>query len=149
MRSQPIRRTESEQPEPLRKLTALKMKMSTGKDFGEIYKYFFDHFGEKEEFLAMGKEVQHPLLKMVITELTSTIFKKKFNPPQYSKFIHLPDQRFLHGSCIFPGVFAVFFYFEDLDAGMAALNRVPSSGRIEYARFSVRTSDKMPPYAAN
>jgi hypothetical protein len=149
MRSRPTRRIDPDLPAPLRRLTALKMKMSTGKDFSEIYGYFFDHFGENNEFLTLGKEVSHPLLKMVITQLTSTIFKKKFNPPQHSKFIHLPDQRFLHGSCIFPGVFAVFFYFEDLDSGMAALNRVPSSGRIEYARFSVRTSDKMPPHAAN
>ena len=38
----------------LRKLEDLKEKMQVEEDFGAIWKFFFDHFGENPEFMALG-----------------------------------------------------------------------------------------------
>ena len=133
----------------VRRLPALKLKMATDSDFSAIYNFFFEHFGENPEFLKFGEQIEHPLLEQTLTHIARAVFKTNLSLPRHAKFIHLPDQHFVHGSCLFTGVLAAFFYFEDIDAGMAAFLSTSLTGNTEMARFSVKQLGKSSPVSAN
>jgi hypothetical protein len=137
----------SENYRVLRRLPALKMKMATGTDFTAVFHFFFEHFGEKPDFMKLGKKIDHPMLAQVLTHVAGSVFRNAANI-KHSTFLHLPDQHFIHGSCIFEGVMASFFYFEDLDAGMASLMS-PGSLRVQVVRFSIKQMGKVSPSSAN
>ena len=133
----------------MQRLPALKLKMATISDFSAIYNFFFEHFGENPEFLKFGEQIQHPLLEQTLTQIARAIFKTKLSVPREGRFIHLPDQHFVHGTCLFTGIVATFFYFEDIDAGMAAFLSFSQPGKTEMARFSVKQLGKPSPVSNN
>ncbi|MBI3959277.1 MAG: hypothetical protein HY328_10755 [Chloroflexi bacterium] len=133
----------------LRRLPALKLKMATGTDFSAIYHFFFEHFGENPAFMTMGEQTRHPLLEQTLAHIARSVFKTDLSLPSHVRLIHLPDQHFIHGTCLFPKLLATFFYFEDLDAGMAAFVSSSFSGETEVARFSVKQLGKPSPVSTN
>lgn len=58
-----------------------------------------------------------------------------------SRIIRIPERWFLHGACLFKDRVASFFYFEDIDSGMAPFLSMSQPGRTEMARFSPRISE--------
>jgi hypothetical protein len=122
----------------LQRLPSLKLKMVSGGDLFAIYQYFLDHFGENDEFMQMGVKTRNPMIEQVLTQIARSIFKEKIQPPQRSRIIRIPERGFLHGSCIFKDRIASFFYFEDIDSGMAAFLSPSLSSGTEMARFSIR-----------
>ncbi|MFN3331558.1 MAG: hypothetical protein ACK47M_03455 [Caldilinea sp.] len=126
----------------LQRLPNLKLKMVSGADLYEIYHYFLDHFGENDEFMQMGVQTSSPMIEEILTQIARSIFKENVRPPQRSRIIRIPERGFLHGSCIYKGRMASFFYFEDIDSGMAAFLSLQSPDRTEMARFSIRTPGK-------
>jgi hypothetical protein len=132
----------------LRRLPALKMKVTTGTNFAAIYNYFFDHFGENPEFMRLGEPSEQPLLEQILTHMANTVYKTQVSLV-HSRFVHLPDQKFIHGSCLLKEGVVTFFYFEDLDAGMAALASPGRSVETRLVRFSVKQMGKVTPASGN
>jgi len=143
------RRQRPEYYQALRRLPALKLKMATGTDFSAIYNFFFEHFGENVVFMKMGEQTRHPLLEQTLAHIARSMFKADISLPSQVRLIHLPDQHFIHGTCLFPKLLATFFYFEDLDAGMAAFASSAFSGETKIARFSVKQPGKPSPVSKN
>ena len=143
------RKQRLEYHQAVRRLPALKLKMATESDFSAIYNFFFEHFGENPEFLKFGDHIEHPILEQTLTHIARAIFKTDLPLTTHGRFIHLPDQHFVHGSCLFTGIMAAFFYFEDIDAGMAAFLSMSFTGNTEMARFSIKQLGKSSPVSAN
>ena len=122
----------------LQRLPNLKLKMVSESDLFAIYHYFFDHFGENDEFMQMGVQTSSPMIEQVLTEIARSLFEENIRKPKQSRIIRIPDRGFLHGSCIFRDRMASFFYFEDIDIGMAAFLSMSGAAQTEMARFSIR-----------
>ncbi len=126
----------------LQRLPNLKLKMVSESDLFAIYHYFFDHFGENDEFMQMGVQTSSLMIEQILTEIARSIFNETIRPPKQSRIIRIPERGFLHGSCIFKDRVASFFYFEDIDSGMAAFLSMSTPGQTEMARFSLQRLGK-------
>jgi len=131
----------------LRKLEDLKEKMQVEEDFGAIWKFFFDHFGENPEFMALGAradETMHLFLEPILENICKQLVKREVMAAQFI-LTELPDQKFYHGPCLTDAGIAVVFYFEDLKMGMFSLTPGLGSELVHYGRFStIPVTDKAP-----
>ena len=62
----------------LRKLEDLKEKMQVEEDFGAIWKFFFDHFGENPEFMALGAQADEEM-RLFLEPILESICKQLVN----------------------------------------------------------------------
>lgn len=114
----------------------LKTKLTTAKKFDEIWNYFFDHFMENADFMAMGKPIQrHELLEAVLAQIAGRLFKVDAAVLEI-RLIKLDEQNFIHGCGMLNGHLTSVIYFEDDHVGI--FNIVMDNGRTEMARFSGR-----------
>jgi hypothetical protein len=112
----------------------LKEKLKTATKFDEIWNYFFDHFMENAEFMAMGKPIQrHELLEAVLAQIAARLFKTD-KAILAMRLIKLDEQNFIHGCGMLNGQLTSVIYFEDDHVGV--FNIVMGDGRTEIARFS-------------
>ena len=122
----------------LRKLEDLKEKMQAEEEFGAIWKFFFDHFGENEEFMKLGARADEDM-RLFLEPILESICKQVVNRDvMVAQFIltGLPDQKFYHGPCLTDAGVAVVFYFDDLKMGMFSLTPALGSSLVHYGRFS-------------
>lgn len=128
--------------DPVKQLPALKVKLVTAKNFLDVFNYFFDHFGENEDFMGLGEPKPHPLLEEVLVHTARQVIQSPVIIVRNAFFIHLPEQHFIHGACLFNAHLANFFYFEDIDTGMLALAPSPLGKETQIARFSCQQLGK-------
>ncbi len=118
----------------LNRLKELKDKLMVAEEIGDIWDFFFDHFGENPEFMALGKRRKSPLLHGILVKLGTELFgpKGKLTALQ---LVVLRSQRFAHGSCFLGGLPATVLYFADIGLGSAAVTD-PATGRTHFIRFT-------------
>jgi len=122
----------------LRKLEDLKEKMQVEEDFGAIWKFFFDNFGENPEFMALGEradETTRLFLEPILESICAQIVNHEVMTAQFV-LTQIRDQKFYHGPCLTDAGIAVVFYFEELKMGMFSLTPSLGSGLVHYGRFS-------------
>jgi hypothetical protein len=122
----------------IQKLGELREKMQTEEDFGAIWKFFFDHFGENPEFMAMGEradETMHSFLEPILESICKQALSREVMVAQFI-LTEAPGQKFYHGPCLTDAGIAVVFYFDDVKTGMFSLTPSLGSGLVHYARFS-------------
>jgi hypothetical protein len=122
----------------LQKLDELKEKMQVEEDFGAIWKFFFDHFGENPEFMALGERADEAMclfLEPILEGICKQVVNRDVMAAQFI-LTEFPDQKFYHGPCLTDAGIAVVFYFEDLKMGMFSLTPGLGSGLVHYGRFS-------------
>ncbi|MBO0726816.1 MAG: hypothetical protein J2P52_14525, partial [Blastocatellia bacterium] len=86
----------------LKKLEDLKEKMQIEEDFGAIWKFFFDHFGEDPEFMMMGEradETMRLFLEPILENICEQLVNREVMAAQFI-LTELPDQKFYHGPCL-------------------------------------------------
>lgn len=74
----------------LQKLEDLKEKMQVEEDFGTIWKFFFDHFGENPEFMALGARADETM-RLFLEPILESICKTVGQPRSDGRAIH-PDR---------------------------------------------------------
>ena len=118
-------------------LDTLKQNLLTATQFKEVANYFLTHFGENREFMALGDHADHAMIQMAVEQIVAQVYKDK-NAIVLTKvkLIHLPEQRFLHGSFIVNGHIGTVIYFEDVYKGLVVI--APPSGDCHFCRFSGR-----------
>ena len=122
----------------LKKLEDLKKKVQAEEDFEAIWKFFFDHFGDNEEFMKLGAradEDMHLFLEPILESICKQLVNRDVMAAQFI-LTELPDQKFYHGPCLTDAGVAVVFYFDDLKMGMFSLTPGLGSGLVHYGRFS-------------
>jgi hypothetical protein len=118
----------------LDKLEELKEKLMVAEQISDVWNFFFDHFGEDPQFIALGKTRKSPLLRSILAKLG----KELFGPGGKLTALRLKvlrAQRFAHGSCTLGGHPATVLYFADIGLGAAAVTD-PRSGRTHFIRFT-------------
>ncbi|MCU0495206.1 MAG: hypothetical protein MUD01_26770 [Chloroflexaceae bacterium] len=127
----------------LRQLNKLKLKMTEEKQISDVFTYFFDHFGENEEFLKLGKPKRHELVEQVVGKTVGNLLKLKNVAVMYNfLLIHIPEQSFYHGGCMIGGKMVMIIYFDDIQMGCISVAMSFQGGKTQFVRFStVATSD--------
>ena len=124
--------------EPLPHLAILKMKLVNEDDFHAIYSYFFDHLGENDAFMRMGKQKRNKRLEQVLAVAAQEALMTERAVMQNMFFIYLRGHRFTHGAAQINGYLASYIYFADIDVGMLALSPFPGSREeSKFVRFSM------------
>jgi hypothetical protein len=117
-------------------LKTLKTKLKEEKDdLGDIMSFFFDSTEANPEFLGRGKQSRDPLLDSILSEIAKTLFGKN-SKVQQALCVRLPDDQFIHGTCMIEGKMGNYFYFEDIEMGLVAIIMSFSSSKTQFARFS-------------
>jgi hypothetical protein len=132
----------------LQKLEDLKEKMQAEEDFGAIWKFFFDHFGEHPEFMALGApadETMHLFLEPILENICKQVVNRDVMAAQFI-LTELSDHKFYHGPCLTDAGIAVVFYFEELKMGMFSLTPGLGSELVHYGRFSTMHVSGAPPF---
>jgi hypothetical protein len=119
----------------LHMLPLLKQKLVQATEFNKVFHYFFDHFGENREFMSLGQQVRHEELEALIPRIAGEILGTKVILMKLM-LIHLPKQQFVHGTAVFNGRMASFFYFEDSKVGMMAVLGPSPNAETKFSRFS-------------
>lgn len=122
-------------------LAELKTLLVEGKEFDKIYTYFFDHLGENNDFLRLGKKDPRSGMESVLEVVTGEMFKKRVKIDNLMAF-RIPNEPFLHGTCMIEASIMTFFFFEDIAVGLAGLMSLLNPTHTLCVRF---TGQKAPP----
>lgn len=120
------------------KLTELGKKITTDSNFSNIYKFFFDHLAENDDFLNVGKRKKNPILKKIIQSAGEQILLEKATVTKLV-LIHVKSHDFYHGACVLNGHPSSLIYFNNTKTGIVCIS-LPN-GRIMYSRFSSTVID--------
>jgi hypothetical protein len=118
-------------------LVTLKEKLVNASEFSDVMHYFFDHFGEDEEFMALGEGGRTPFLESVLTEVAKQLFQIGVVRIDM-RLIHLPEQKFVHGMVTMNDKPANVFYFDDIHVGLMAVIWSLEPPETKYVRFTGR-----------
>jgi len=115
------------------KIEELRRQLVEAEDLLPVWNFFFDHFGENPDFIALGKMARSPLLEEVLLRVGKQLFGEDVRT-MGPTLIKLRKYKFLHGSGLINGRLAVLFFFTDLDMGMVSV--VDSGGHTHLVRFT-------------
>jgi hypothetical protein len=118
----------------LAKLATLREKLLHADDFGTVWKYFLDHFGEDPAFIALGEPASEPFLEAVFAEVGRQLVGRPVTVRNL-RLIRLAEQGFIHGGALLDGRPANVLYFEDVRVGMLGVVWSVAPGEMKYARF--------------
>jgi hypothetical protein len=107
--------------ECFKKLTELKLKLVTADDFYEVFNFFFDHFGESDEFIKVSVPQHNDLLQQVLVACAEPVLQQRIVSVHNALMLYVAEHQFYHGAAFFNQFMINFFYFEDIDAGLLAI----------------------------
>lgn len=125
----------------LKQLQELKRKLLREKSLSKVWGFYMDKFADLPEFTDEGDRAENALLDTLIREICHQLFGDIF-VIQDTMTIYIPEQKFYHGPLMVSDRIGGFIYFEDVQAGMVAIEEEPRNGRVKYARFSGSTIPK-------
>jgi hypothetical protein len=118
-------------------LGTLKAKLVEADQFAKVWEFFLDHFGEKEEFIALGERLRrHAFLEAVFGQIGRQLFRCEEVLLENILLTHLPEHRFVHGGCTINGHLANVLYFEDLQMGVMSVVVSVSPSDMRMIRFT-------------
>jgi hypothetical protein len=120
------------------RLEQLKEKIQTENDFGEIWKFFFDHLGENERFVRSGKQADSDIqdfVQPVVANICKHILGREVMIIEML-LTEAPGQHFYHGPCLTDAGLCVVLYFDDIKMGVFSFTQGLGSGLVHYARFT-------------
>lgn len=129
-------------------LATLKDKVASAADFGEVWTYFLDHFGEDLEFVQAGHRAEHSFLSSIITQIGEELLGRKVRVENLL-LTHLPDHAFYHGGFTIAKRFGNVIYFDDIQTGLLAVLVSAASGETKMVRFTGRRVQRSGPPSVN
>ena len=121
----------------LKLLLKLKDMIVTNEDFSESWDYFFDHFGESRQFMALGKTVKNKLLEAVVEKVAGELYQGSTAVTIVKpRLVKLRKYHFVHGSFFIEGRLGALIFFEDIDMGLMSVTPVSADGPTHFMRFS-------------
>lgn len=114
-------------------LTILCERMQHPTDYEKGIHYFLEEFAGDEKFLNASEPDESPHLLAVLSVVAAKALGRRVEFEE-SKIFRICEHGFFHGSAAVEGRVMLFFYFESVDTGIAAL--IPGvRGAMEVARY--------------
>jgi hypothetical protein len=123
------------------KLDELKTMLVRAEDFGAVYNFFFDHVASNREFIEASQRGKNDKLKEILKLIGTELLGKNCALTNLLMLKIRRDNLF-HGGGFLNGCISTIIYFSDIDMGMAAINTVPGTGKMSYARISILPNNK-------
>ena len=117
-------------------LDTLRYKISVGKVFSETFEYFFENFGEDEEFMELGEPAEDETLVQLLGHIGGMMFQTDKVRLDHLLLISIPGHNFIHGGMMLNGAMANVIYCADLQQGILAVHRPKLTPSMQFARFS-------------
>lgn len=122
-------------------IEALRQSVKTATDLSVPWELFHDRLASSSEFMAMGAPSKSTtVLKMLATTASKALGASLTAVGMTS--LHLKKQRLWHGFCTLGGRPTVYFYFDDLEIGLAGVMDSLTGGRVELIRFTCVALDR-------
>jgi hypothetical protein len=115
-------------------LATLKQKLVEATRFADVFNYFFDHFGEKPEFMKLGEPGSDLLLEAALEQIAEQLFERKV-PVTNVMLVRLAEQQFLHGTAMLGDRLATVIYFQEIEMGMLAVLWSHATSETKFIRF--------------
>lgn len=115
------------------KIEELKKCLVQEEDLLVISQRFMDDFGDHEDFLKLGEKVEHEEL-MAILKIVGSAYPVPVK--LLTSCVIQVDENFYHGPMQYDIGFGNFFYFQDIDMGLATVTQF--NGENYFSRFSVK-----------
>jgi hypothetical protein len=116
-------------------LATLKDKLIHAEQFNEVMIYFFDHFGDHSDFIALGERVSHELVENILETVAEQLFGQPV-PVTHLFLTRLPEHQFVHGGAKLGGKMATVLYFEDICKGLLAVIWSSRTSETKFIRFT-------------
>lgn len=117
------------------KIATLKQSVATATDLEEPWKYFFDHLVDDPRFVSMGKPTKVSKVEEIIKAVGAQFFRQEGRFQHMMAFV-LRRFGFTHGSCLLDGQMTAYFFFDELNMGVAGiLHRERGSCIIRFTVF--------------
>ena len=116
-------------------LETLKEKLLHATDFNEVSTFFFDHFGDNPDFIALGERVEDDFLESVLLQVGTQLFA---GPIVLERLLltRLAEHGFIHGGFTLNGRLGNVIYFEDVRVGLIAVVLSVSPSETKLVRFT-------------
>jgi hypothetical protein len=116
-------------------LESLKRKLRKEKDFFQTMHYFYDHFGENDAFMKLGKRTRHPQFEAILQQAANSLMGSPATV-RMPFLIYLPKQHFIHGACMVNGCMGNYIFFEDIISGLLAVVMPGENAETKIARIT-------------
>ena len=117
-------------------LGVLREHLQHATDYEKALYYFLEEFAGDVPFMEQSLTADAPHLLAVLTHVASKAMNRTVQFDE-TRVLHLTSHKFYHGNGALEQRVALFFYFEELDAGLMAL--IPGvNGPVEVARFRLK-----------
>src|SRR5262249_36503157 len=121
----------------LSRLATLKEKLQTARVFGDVWRYFMDHFGDHPEFMALGEATRDEFLEEAVAQIAAQLSGGTVTMARMM-LIRLPEHGFIHGSVVVGGRPGNVMYFEDIHMGLIGVAWSAATAEAKFVRFSGR-----------
>lgn len=119
-----------------RHLERLRQQMLHPTDYEQAITYFLEEFAGDMEFIRHSEGESVPTLTTVLERLTSKMLPEKSPRLERTATFHLLGHAFIHGNAVVGQHALLYFYFPQVNTGIAAL--IPGiSGGMEVGRFQL------------
>ncbi len=119
----------------LNRLKRLKIKLTTEKEFSNIWLFYVDNFMNKPEFNAAGHPVEKKELHSILKQTCRYMLGREIKIHDFLIF-HIPDYQFFHGAFHIDSGLGGIIYYEDIQMGLLALTELCDYGIVKYSRFT-------------
>ena len=116
-------------------IETLRQSVKSASDLEEPWNLFHDELAMSAEFMTMGAPKASGVLLDVIAKAASNVLGEPGTAVRVAS-IHLKKQRMWHGCCSLAGRPIVWFYFEDLEIGLAGILSSLTGGKVDLIRFT-------------
>lgn len=116
-------------------ITELRRLMQESKDLSEIFVYFDDHLGSKDDFHRLGSPVPNEPLVNVARAIVKGALSLSLVPPRPLTF--LAEHQLWHGTMYSEQGMAVVVYFSDIDRGVCCVMHFAPPMQTNFLRFSM------------
>lgn len=119
-------------------LAALKKTLREAKDFGVPWEQFNDEVAMNFAFTEHAECKDNVRIEALLSAVVARVTGQKKGISN-AAFLFLPEHRFWHGPCDFGDHTIIFFYFDDIDMGLAGIKLMTdlANSNIDLVRFSL------------
>jgi hypothetical protein len=125
----------------LSRLQELKHKLINDKELSGVWTFFLDHFGDHDEFMALGKQASHPFVEELIAEIGKQVYGRD-GSVTHMLLARIASQNFIHGGFGLGRRMGGLIFFEDDNVGLLALTEMPPATGARYVRFTPKPFPK-------
>ena len=117
-------------------LAGLKHSLQTAMDLSRPWDRFHDEVAMFPIFSIIGQVEDNPRVVWALETGAAHLLKQR-RKAVHANFVHLAEHRFWHGHCQIGPRTVIFFFFDDIDIGLAGYFKDVTAPEVDLVRLTV------------